>query len=322
MSYKSKRKKDYPCLRCGNHVKMTEHAVKCALCDLWVHKSCENMDDATFNVLDLQNQMGQCFWTCKSCHSFAFKFEKRMKDIDKRLQLIEDKLPKVECDVTEIKTEIASLKSGMDNDQDKFIQIQSNAVDVVFEEMRDRESRKSNVVIHNLAEPPISVKSGTDRIAKDKVAVQDLCKVIGVDIDNVSAIKFAKRIGAKQDNPDEHRPLLVGFMSDETSHNVLDLSSGLKDLGDPWTNVNVIQDLTKKQRSEEKKMREEAAKRNKELSEDDAKNWLWKVVGRRGERHVVKAALSKEQTQASQSRKGRITGALPQRNLRSNQQTM
>ena len=60
--YKSNRKKNYPCLRCNEHVKSNENAVKCALCDLWVHQSCEHMSNETFKVLDTQNEeIGQCF---------------------------------------------------------------------------------------------------------------------------------------------------------------------------------------------------------------------------------------------------------------------
>ena len=109
-SYKSKRKRDYPCLRCGEHVKIIECAIKCALCDLWVHKTCENMNDETFNVLDLQNsETGQCFWSCKSCRSYALKFDKRMKAVEKRVQLLEEKVPTLEADVTAAKNDIAEV---------------------------------------------------------------------------------------------------------------------------------------------------------------------------------------------------------------------
>ena len=76
-------------MRCNQHVKKTEKAVQCALCDLRVHKQCEQMSDETFKVLDTQNkEQGQCFWSCKSCHSYARKFDKRMRDMEKRVDLI------------------------------------------------------------------------------------------------------------------------------------------------------------------------------------------------------------------------------------------
>ena len=111
-SYKSKRKKDYPCIRCNEHVKKTDKAVKCAMCDLWVHKSCENMADETFNVLDMQNEeTGQCFWSCKSCKSYAIKFDKRMRDIESRVKRLEDeRIPEIEGDMANVQHDITELK--------------------------------------------------------------------------------------------------------------------------------------------------------------------------------------------------------------------
>ena len=103
-SKSSARKKNYPCLRCKVHVKQNEKAVQCSLCDLWVHKDCEGMSDETFNVLDLQNEeMGQCSWHCGSCHSYARKFDKRMKNLEKRVQDIEKDLPDMQSNIETIR---------------------------------------------------------------------------------------------------------------------------------------------------------------------------------------------------------------------------
>lgn len=45
------------------------------------------------------------------------------------------------------------------------------------------------------------------------------------------------------------------------------------------------------QRKEENKLHDEVTKKNLELSEKDAENWLWKVLGRREERRKVKAKV-------------------------------
>ena len=37
------------------HVKINDYGVQCFLCDLWVHKACENISDETFKIFDLQN---------------------------------------------------------------------------------------------------------------------------------------------------------------------------------------------------------------------------------------------------------------------------
>ncbi len=69
-----------------------------------------------------------------------------------------------------------------------------------------------------------------------------------------------------------------------------------------WSNVSVISDLTKRQREEEKKMRQEADRLNAERSKEDEKNWLWKVVGRRGERRLVKTKPVEETGRSTRAR--------------------
>jgi hypothetical protein len=57
-----------------------------------------------------------------------------------------------------------------------------------------------------------------------------------------------------------------------------------------YEDVSIMPDLTKRQRQEEANMNEEANRRNEEeLTEDDmAKNLIWKVIGQRGEKRLVK----------------------------------
>ena len=49
------------------------------------------------------------------------------------------------------------------------------------------------------------------------------------------------------------------------------------------------------QRGEEKKMQEEAQRLTDGQSDDDKKNWLLKVVGRRGERRILKIPVVQAQ---------------------------
>ena len=298
MSYKSKRKKEYPCIRCDEHVKANDHAVKCALCDLWVHKSCEKMNDETFSVLDLQNtETGQCFWSCKSCCSYALKFDKRMRDVEKRVQVLEHKFPNLEVDVETAKGDIESLKtttSKLATNAAENQAVPDELATSIFEEIRERESRQCNIIIHNLPEPEREGADNKQRIQIDKDKVQELCDVMDAAVNIDNSARFAKRLGPLDEDSTSPRPLLVGFKTKDNRDAVLDKSSLLAEKDDPWCNVNVVMDLTKTQRKEEKNLRDEATQRNAELSED-AENWKWKVVGRRGERKVVKVSVTREE---------------------------
>ena len=260
------------------------------------------MDDATFQLLDVQDQVGQCFWSCKSCKSYAFKFDKRMRDIEKRVQDIEVNLPEIKTEISTAKSEIDNLKKSVKKFQDSSVEIQNNTAASVFEELRERESRRMNIVIHNIAEPESTLTTGKERIASDKEKLHSLCEQIGVIVDTESDVRFVKRLGEQNKNSNVPRPMLLGLKEDATRMKILECAHKLAEKDEPWASVNIVQDLTKMQRSEEKNMRVDASKKNADMSTEDSENWLWKVVGRRGERRVVKTALDRDAAHHTKAR--------------------
>ena len=110
--------------------------------------------------------------------------------------------------------------------------------------------------------------------------------------DTAEAVKFAKRLGAKPKAAgDDPRPLRIGFRKVGLRNKVLDACYKHKAVitaQTGWAKVSLIPDLTKMQREEEHKMRNEAVTKNAERTDDEAKNFEWKVTGRRGERRLVK----------------------------------
>ena len=144
-----------------------------------------------------------------------------------------------------------------------------------------------NAVIHGLAEAPAEVTAGKERLAKDIEKLEELIAQIDCDIEfDTNAFRTTKRLGAKKD--DTPRPLLVQFKEVKDCELMLSNAKKLNDKAPEWKKVSVVRDLTKMQREEEIRMRAEVVNQNAGLSEDDAKNWVYKMVGKRGERKVVK----------------------------------
>ena len=307
-SYKSVRKKNYPCLRCQQHVKMTDKGVQCALCNLWVHQTCEQMSDETFAVLDTQNdQTGQCFWTCRSCKSYALKFDKRMRNLEHRMQVLEeDKVPAMAKDIEVAKQDIAKLKETTQNLATSSKELEgashSNITASVLEEMKERESRRNNLIIHNLGEPDVDIIDSKERVERDLEKLQELFNMIEVDIVAKDRARFAKRLDPRNDENETPRPLLIGLKTLDNCISILDKSPDLADKSEPWCSINIVRDLTKAQRKEEKKMREDAENKNSQLTEDEKGNWKWMVVGRRGERKIVKTTVNQEGEETNSSR--------------------
>ena len=164
------------------------------------------------------------------------------------MQDLEEDLPKMKIEVAAAKADIDGLKCSGKKVQDSTKDIQNNAAASVFEEMRERENRRLNIVIHNLSEPPVSLTTGKERIANDKEKIHSLCNQIGVDVDAASDIRFVKRLGQRPENPAAPRPLLLGIKNVKIQEKILECAPKLADQEEPWASVNIVQDLTKMQR--------------------------------------------------------------------------
>ena len=102
----------------------------------------------------------------------------------------------------------------------------------------------------------------------------------------LSEVNSTFRIGKEMEG--KPRPLVICFATKQGRDQ---LYSNLRNLRgrDKWNKVSVVPDLTKLQYMEERKiyqqLLEEVTKKNEESEEGDG---LWKVVGKRGTKRIVK----------------------------------
>ena len=95
---------------------------------------------------------------------------------------------------------------------------------------------------------------------------------------------FCRRIGEKGDAP---RPLVFGVFAEGEKCHILEKAKEL--LHTRYVNVTIVPDMTKSQRRGEQRLRDEADHRNNQLTEEDRnKNLKWLVVGKRGEKRLIK----------------------------------
>ena len=288
-----KRKQEYPCLKCNVHVKKNDRALQCALCDLWVHLKCTvpemNMD--TFNLLVAQvDHNGGTFWACISCRSFKAKIDKRLTALEKWSDSVDGDVKANSGKIADLEKEVKEIKANVKSNV-KPVEVQAikdDTSNAVFTELDEREKRKCNVVIHGLNEAGKEVKDGKLRKSLDFTKMQSLVDSLELQIQIASCLKYSRRLGELLDDNTNPRPLLMSFNAVSDKDALLDKASKLKDMEGEWKSVYVVQDLTKKQRQYEQSLREKGVKLNAERSDDDAKNWEWKIVGRRGERRIVK----------------------------------
>ena len=101
--------------------------------------------------------------------------------------------------------------------------------------------------------------------------------------------------------------MIVGLLREFQKEDLLDKARELKNT--TFEEVGITPDLTQEQRRDEGDMVKEAEKRNETLNaEDRSKNLRWMVVGRKGEKRIIKGI-----ERIGMSRGGMLRGATGQR---------
>ena len=98
-------------------------------------------------------------------------------------------------------------------------------------------------------------------------------------------IKFCRRVGER--GGEEPRPMLVGFHRKEDRNELMEKAKELRHTD--FKEVTIVPDMTPHQRKEETEMAKEAERRNETRTEEErSKNVEWMVVGRKGEKRLIK----------------------------------
>ena len=293
------RKKDYPCLKCDVHVKKNDAAIQCILCELWVHQKCADISDALFKELVYQAEHnGGATWSCKACRSASTRFNKQITEIYKKVETLEAAKEEHDKEIQTLKHSVETIDTKMVRAAEKSREDCDAAQNSVFRELRDREERKRNVIIHNLEEPGPEVVLAKDRKNQDNTSLQKVLDTMEIQIDAAEEVKFIRRIGDK----DGDRPLLVGFRDKKTQETVLQYSYKLQD--SDFSEVNIIPDLTKRQRQEDEDVRLFCEEKNSARTGSDL-NFYWKAVGPKGQKRALRV---KAEGQTNQRGRGRGRG--------------
>ena len=292
------RKKDFPCLKCEVHVKKNDSAIQCQLCDLWIHQKCADMSDALFKELVYQIENGGgAFWSCKSCRSATAKLNKKITEIYKKVEELETETKENKTEIQSVKADLADTNRKLDklsvSNQDGAAASQ----DAVFRELKDREERKHNLLIHNLDEPGPEVKLGSERKEIDTSNLLKVMQTINMKINMEQDVKFVRRIGERRDSA---RPLLVGQNDPNIRGSILKNASKLANT--QYAGISLAPDLTKRQRDEDEEVRKLCETRNEARSGDEL-GFVWKPLGPRGSRRPVKTRVLRETEQTMRFRR-------------------
>ena len=193
---------------------------------------------------------------------------------------------------------------------------------IMEEELREREARRLNLVLHGVPEPGPNIKEMRERMEMDREKCEHIFVGMGARTRR-HQIRFCRRVGERGQNP---RPLVIGLYSEENRGHILERSRYLRNTR--YEAVSVVPDLTQSQRRGEQRLREEAEGRNQELTnEDRERNLRWITLGSRGEKRLIKGTEREDQTRGGPGWRGgwmgggRGEGRVPVRGLQANNRT-
>jgi hypothetical protein len=258
------------------------------------------MTEELFNMIEYQvKQTGRTYWACRSCTNYAEGMHHRMKQIEEKLAEVKQSCSKNEEGLSQVQAEVGRLAEKVEKQAKDASEATSSKEDSVYEEIREREMRRANVVIHGMKEAPLECK-GRERWDWDRDSCWNLFRALKLDMPK-DCIRFVRRVGDAETQP---RPLILGFNEEGDRRRLLRCDTR----NTPFSDVDIGPDLTKKQRQEEINMKAEAVRRNMRMEEADrAKNLAWQVVGPRGEKRLIKVYvdMEKERLNGDSGNRGR-----------------
>jgi len=88
-----KPKKNYPCLKCDEHVKKNEESVHCMFCEFWTHKKCAGLTNEVFNFLvKTAKATGNVQYICTACTSTCTALSKKINLLEKEIKIHDQKV--------------------------------------------------------------------------------------------------------------------------------------------------------------------------------------------------------------------------------------
>jgi hypothetical protein len=211
--------------------------------------------------------------------------EERMNALEGRFMEVENRVVRSEAVVQENTRRVDTVEARQTRLEQEMERERERVRKERADEMRERDIRRKNVVMHRVGEAGEEVRAMEDRKKWDLQSCDNIFKALNLNFTSVNAVRFCRRVGEKGSGP---RPLVVGFRREEQKEDVLENAKKLRNT--QFADVMIIADLTQEQRKDEADMMVEAEKRNRDLSEEDrSKNLEWMAVGARGERRLIKA---------------------------------
>lgn len=279
------KKESYPCIDCKKEVLNNQSALECSICERWLHKDC-GIDDDEFKLADkIKQKKGFHFWSCDGCNRGMSKLQKMVTKHETEINSMKLAIKDLEDTRDTAKTERQATNNKVESVSAEIASLKADNADI-YTEMSLRERKRYNLVLFNVPEPSAEIEN-REKQTLDENYIIKLFRTVGKELMIKDDIKFVARIG---EAGDKIRPLTVGLRSPETRDSILNHAFKLKD--SIYSDISISPDLTKIQLKEDKELQKQADAQNNALTGDEAKNYMFKLIGIRGQRIIKKVKRS------------------------------
>ena len=271
------QQQDMDVLSCDKCKESVDQVIQCENCELEYCATCESIP--TY-VMDIITSHKQIHWFCHDCDTKMMYVPKNLSDsaqstgslnskvltdvisesltktVGQITAAIQDTIKKSLEEIADVTVPLRMDASQSDVQRSVLNPVQSSdrygVVDAV-DEYVEGEKRKHNLIFHNIPEPS-DASSNEQRVLQDSKTVVSLVEsefgLKGIQIQRVA------RLGAPKQNASKSRLLLVEFGDISTKRSILKQAITLRK-SSSWSNVFISPDLTPKERSLNKTLRDE-----------------------------------------------------------------
>ena len=210
---------------------------------MWCHMSCTKLSKEALKGLEVQaKETGQAYWACRSCMNFNKKWNALMRENARKQDATDAKVEDNRKNIEDMRRLLeATRKEVRDLAKDKDSSAERTER-MIEEELRERESRRLNLVLHGVPEPGPDISDPRDRMDADKGECERIFGGMRARTRRYQ-IRFCRRVGEKGNDP---RPIVIGLYRKERSRELKNTM---------YSCVTIVPDMTKSQRRGEKKLR-------------------------------------------------------------------
>lgn len=249
-----------PCKVC-THPVGEEKGIKCDRCNAWVHLKCSDLDSGEYGLLARLHSLS-VKWHCPVCTSELQK----LPDPNDRLAAHEAKIDTMMGIVLTMQQQNAMIIKLLEQSDERMERKVEKQVKETFEEDREKEGRKNNLIMYNVKE---SRNTGDEAESEDYNEVFNVFQEVDKSLKDPQlgeAVVEVIRLGKRSEQATRPRPLKVVMKDNDVKMRLLRKARNLKK-SVTYSSVGISADKTLKERNEEKLLIEERNRRREEGEE-------------------------------------------------------